>query len=198
MLSNPTPFRLAGYKSDVSPAHKRLMSKPRDALRVFHQAYHQPSNSLRSRLLLRATPSRCLATVHTGRSLPSIWFKGSAPSSLPSIHDQGHHKPPDKRTLQLGKSKIYFRQTSCANTHLVLTFLLYSIANPARTTANPSSISTAIRDLITTHHASPFPFHPSTFADCFWPSCVCSGALDQPDSMGPSPDCWKCKVGNSL
>ena len=42
------------------------------------------------------TPSKTL--------LGDVWFSSSAPYALPDSGPEGDHKPPDERTLKLGKS----------------------------------------------------------------------------------------------
>lgn len=51
------------------------------------------------------TSLRCLATVSPGRPLPDVWFTGSAPQrNVTPPPNPNHHKPPDGRTLKLGKT----------------------------------------------------------------------------------------------
>jgi hypothetical protein len=45
------------------------------------------------------TPSRSV--------LSHVWFSGSAPYSLPDSDREGDHKPPDERTVKLGKSMCF-------------------------------------------------------------------------------------------
>ena len=45
------------------------------------------------------TPSRSI--------LSHVWFSSSAPYSLPDSGLEGDHKPPDERTVKLGKSMSY-------------------------------------------------------------------------------------------
>lgn len=41
-------------------------------------------------------------------ALGNVWFSSSAPNSLPDSALEGDHKPPDERTLKLGKSMYFF------------------------------------------------------------------------------------------
>ncbi|KAI9742423.1 MAG: hypothetical protein M1818_003957 [Claussenomyces sp. TS43310] len=80
------------------------MSKPGDALRVSQQALKFCSAKSYAPRLLPIALSRCLTTVQSGRSLPGIWFSGSNPGHSPTDIDKDHRKPPDKRTVKLGKT----------------------------------------------------------------------------------------------
>jgi len=54
--------------------------------------------------IAHTTFTRCLATVHHGpRALPGVWFNGSTPHRKPA-NSASDHKPPDERTIKLGKT----------------------------------------------------------------------------------------------
>lgn len=45
--------------------------------------------------------------IHSKSFLGNVWFSSSAPYSLPDSALEGDHKPPDERTLKLGKSMCF-------------------------------------------------------------------------------------------
>ena len=122
---------------------------------------------------------RCFARVHDLDQLNrDVWFSSSAPRGLPDPSG-GDNKPPDERTLQLGKSR-----SNCFLTVSCRILSNYSYQDTPREPSNPSANPTSIGAAITSHQPPPFPFHPSTSPDRLWQDCLRRRTMDSTCSLG--------------
>lgn len=73
-----------------------------------HAMILQPFEAAASIYRQRLVPSpRSLAQVRDDKSLSEVWFTSARPNAtpLPTTDDASNAKPPDERTLKLGKSR---------------------------------------------------------------------------------------------
>ena len=123
---------------------------------------------------------RTLATVNTGQKvLTDVWFTGSIPRrnilNPPSSDPQ---KPPDERTVKLGKSKH--------TPHLPATpaNITKSTPNPPRTTPNSPPIPPTTRYPLSTNNPPPLPLNPSSPPHCLRSCRLLRRSLDLSYRMG--------------
>ena len=112
-----------------------IRSAPRNVSK-FPSTVRSSRPSLCPKTSVTASP-RWLATANPGpRVLPDIWFTGSAPRpSMPDSSGQDQRKPPDERTVKLGKSM--HTNFSALNTLLTLSKLLEYFKNDFQLFYNP-------------------------------------------------------------
>lgn len=122
---------------------------------------------------------RCFARVQDLDQLNrEVWFSSSAPRGTPNPSGSDN-KPPDERTLQLGKSRFGRFLTSSS-----LILIYYSHQDTPRQPSDTSPNPTPFRDDLTSHHPPPLPFDPSTPPDCLWKDSVCRRTMDSTCSLG--------------
>jgi hypothetical protein len=124
-----------------------LLSRPLFVFNTYRQLFeHEPALALRTLL-----PIRSLAQVRQ-EPFSELWFTPSRPARSP-VDDllgnngrsgsSGDHKPPDERTLKLGKSL-----TSSKLSHYPVPLTLYSSSDPLSTpTKYPNTASSASHPL---------------------------------------------------
>lgn len=109
-------------------------------------------------------PARHLAQVRTD-PLSELWFTPSSPRKSPAddlLGSQGNgcdHKPPDERTLRLGKSEQY---SLVAIPIRAVLSPYHSITHALAFTAEHSNYAHTTRDPLSFCLATPVPIHPST------------------------------------
>jgi hypothetical protein len=125
---------------------------------------------------------RCFARVQDLDQLNcEVWFSSSAPRGSPNPSGGGSdNKPPDERTLQLGKSRFGHFLTGL---HLIL--INYSHQDTPREPSNASTKAAPIGDALPSHQPSPLPFDPSTPPDSLRQDSVCRRTMDSTGSLGP-------------
>jgi hypothetical protein len=124
--------------------------------------------------------SRTLATVNPGqKALPDVWFTGSTPRhNIPNPPGSDPQKPPDERTVKLGKSKHtpHF-PTTPAN-------ITKSTPNPPGTTPNPPTIPPTARYPLSTNNPPPLPLNPPSPPHRLRPRRILRRSLDLSYCMG--------------
>ena len=148
----------------------------------------QPAASLVTRA------SRTLATVNPGQKvLPDVWFTGSTPRhNIPNPPSSDPQKPPDERTVKLGKSKH--------TPHLVTTAanITKSTPNPPGTTSNPPPIPPTTRYPLSTNNPPPLPLNPPSPPHRLRPRRLFRRSLDLSYRMGSRTNRGECKARDSL
>lgn len=125
-------------------------------------------------------PSRSLATVNPGqKSIPDVWFTGSTPhSNISNLSSNDPQKPPDERTLKLGKSKSAPHSTSTP------TDKQNSTENSTRTTPNTPPIAPPTRNPLPANKPPPLPLNPPAPACRHRPRSLLRRSVDLAHSMG--------------
>jgi hypothetical protein len=164
------------------------MSAPSSLLRSApHNVPKLPLPSLTPSYCMRQPPqssvtrtSRSLATVNPGqKSIPDVWFTGSTPrSDISNLSSNDSRKPPDERTVKLGKSKSASHSTSTPTDEQ------NSTENSTRTTPNAPSIAPSTRNHLSANKPSPLPLNPPAPPCRHWPRSLLRRSLDLAHSMG--------------
>ena len=161
------PSSLLSGRSFVLNTHRQLFE-------------HEPTLSLQALL-----PSRSLAQVRQ-EPFSDLWFTPSRPARSPADDllgnngrpGNGDHRPPDERTLKLGKSLLYlsFLQrlplTMCSPPHPLSSPTKHS--HPTSSTEHP----------LPKHIPPPLPFNTSTPSSREGQSSLPRRSMDSSSSMG--------------
>lgn len=123
-------------------------------------------------------------------------FTSNAPrlSIDPQFPGGRDHKPPDERTLKLGKS------TSIASVYPInyISNHFISCSHPSRAPSNPPRQSTTTRDPLTEHSPPSLPLHTPSPSHCLGSSCISSSTMDLPYSLGSRTGCRQCKTHSPI
>ena len=138
------------------------------------------------------SPCRSLAQVQTrGDAFPEVWFTSSGPPRR-TLDDCGHdtqRKPPDERTLKLGKSKS-LNSTACYLAALPMAnhgLNISSSPDSPNTPPHPSCLAPSTRNTLPAYNTSPFPLDTPPSSDRLWTSRIPCRVMDCAHGMGSCP-----------
>ncbi len=147
-----------------------------------------------------ACKQRWHASVHYPKNLPDAWFNGSAPGLRPSSNP-GDHRPPDERTLKLGKSMSSLTLLSEASENLrssLLKSLNLSCSNSSSSSSCSPPISSTDQHSLPAYLSAALSLHASTSTHRHWSCSLRRSTVDLPTCMGTHAHCRKRKAGNSI
>lgn len=149
-------------------------------------------------ILHQTLPSRHLAQVRA-EPASELWFNPSIPLRSPADDllgtpgDGKDHKPPDERTLKLGKSEPIHLLSSTGSTDKC-----YSTTHPFSPPTEHSHHAFTDRAPLSINLAPPLPFYTSASTRCQRQSTLQGCTLDRASSMGQCANCWQCETQNCL
>lgn len=183
--------------------HRKLMSAPSSLLRSApHNVPKVPFPSITPNYRVRQSSpitvtrtSRNLATVNPGQKvLADVWFTGLAPrQNIPNPPGSDPQKPPDERTVKLGKSKHTLH-------HPIHALLICKPSSPhtPRTTPNPPSIAPPPGNPLAANNPPSLPLNTSSPPHRLRSSRLLRRSLDFTHSMGPHAPHWERKTRDPL
>lgn len=152
-----------------------------------------------------ALASRSLAQVRS-EPFSELWFTAAVPAKVstgtnydvqsgPFVRSEGitgiggnrsDHKPPDERTVKLGKSRL---PTPCKTIRLLT---LSSPENTLTTSTKYSDHTITARDHLSQHLTTPVPFYSSSSARGQGKNSLQSSTMDSTSRMGSCPNYGQC------
>lgn len=117
------------------------------------------------------------------------WFSASTPGPLPPDHKGEGGKPPDERTLKLGKSESTAPSNDTGENFPSIDIGAHSYSNPPRAPAYTASVSAAPRDSVAPNHTAPLSIHAPASTHRQWAHRIYSRALDRTSCLGKGSGC---------
>lgn len=123
-----------------------------------------------------------------------LWFSSTAPRPRPDgVGSGGDHKPPDERTLKLGKSEeLLIRISTLYPAHLA--DMHNSCPDPPRAPPNAVGIAIATRHSLATNIPTSLSLDTPSSAHCLGTYRLSSCSVDLSISMGPCSGRWQCEA----
>lgn len=128
----------------------------------------------------------------------NIYFGRSVPRASLQDIQQSTGKPPDERTLKLGKSKYSFSNTACGLKRQCVELTIVSHSRDPRKITHIARETSTARNSLTTNFSSPFPVNTSSSSSRFRKIGLHRRSVDSTRRLGTHTSGWQRQDPNSL